>query len=106
MKAFEAAERESDSAKRKALLTFAIVGGGPTGVELAGSLAEIAHTLKNDFRNIDPSTTTILLIEAGERIIPSFDPTLAEKAANTFQALGIRFSITGWLLAPARNMSR
>jgi NADH dehydrogenase len=89
-KAFEAAEREDDPAKRKALLTFAIVGGGPTGVELAGTLGEIAHdTLKNDFRNIDPSTTTILLIEGGERIIPSFDPTLSEKAATTLQALGV-----------------
>src|SRR6516162_6530793 len=62
-KAFEAAEWESDPARRKALLTFAIVGGGPTGVELAGTLGEIAHdTLKHDFRNIDPSTTEILLI--------------------------------------------
>jgi len=90
LKAFEGAERENDPAKRKALLTFAIVGGGPTGVELAGTLGEIAHdTLKNDFRNIDPSTTTILLIEGGERIIPSFDPTLSEKAAITLQALGV-----------------
>jgi NADH dehydrogenase len=90
LKAFEAAERENDPAKRKALLTFAIVGGGPTGVELAGTLGEIAHdTLKNDFRNIDPSTTTILLIEGGERIIPSFDPTLSERAATTLRALGV-----------------
>jgi len=89
-KAFEAAERQDDPAKRKALLTFAIVGGGPTGVELAGTLGEIAHdTLKNDFRNIDPSTTTILLIEGGERIIPSFDPTLSEQAAATLQTLGV-----------------
>ena len=90
LKAFEAAERQDDPAKRKALLTFAIVGGGPTGVELAGTLGEIAHdTLKNDFRNIDPSTTTILLIEGGERIIPSFDPTLSEQAAETLQKLGV-----------------
>ena len=90
LKAFESAERENDSARRKALLTFVIVGGGPTGVELAGTLGEIAHdTLRNDFRNIDPSTTTILLIEGGERIIPSFDPTLAKKAAETLEALGV-----------------
>jgi NADH dehydrogenase len=78
------------------LLTFIIVGGGPTGVELAGTLGEIAHdTLKNDFRNIDPSTTTILLIEGGERIIPSFHPTLAEKAAETLEALGVTVLVNG-----------
>ncbi len=89
-KAFEAAERESDPARRKALLTFAIVGGGPTGVELAGTLGEIAHdTVKHDFRNIDPSTAEILLIEGSERIIPTFDPILSEKAAMTLRRLGV-----------------
>jgi len=66
--AFETAERESDAATLEALLTFAIVGGGPTGVELAGALGEIAHdTLKHDFRSIDPSKTRILLIEGGRK---------------------------------------
>jgi len=89
-KAFEAAEWESDPARRKALLTFAIVGGGPTGVELAGTLGEIAHdTLKHDFRNIDPSTTEILLIEGGERIIPTFDPNLSREAATMLKRLGV-----------------
>ena len=89
-KAFEAAEWESDPARRKALLTFAIVGGGPTGVELAGTLGEIAHdTLKHDFRNIDPSTTEILLIEGGERIIPTFDANLSREAATMLKRLGV-----------------
>jgi NADH dehydrogenase len=89
-RAFEAAERENDPAMRKALLTFAIVGGGATGVELAGTLGEIAHdTLKYDFRNIDPATTEILLIEGGERIIPTFYVTLSDKAATTLEGLGV-----------------
>src|SRR5688500_14829460 len=71
--AFERAEAESDPAKRAAWLSFAIVGGGPTGVELAGTLAEIArHTLRNEFRNIDPSEARVRLLEAGPRVRASF----------------------------------
>src|SRR6187431_95074 len=67
--AFEKAEREADPEKRRALMTFVIIGGGPTGVELAGTIAELARdTLSGEFRNIDPSTARVVLIEAGERV--------------------------------------
>jgi NADH dehydrogenase len=88
--AFETAERESDPAKLDALLTFAIVGGGPTGVELAGALGEIAHdTLTHDFRNIDPTKTRIHLFEAGERILPTYAAELSAKAAAGLNRLGV-----------------
>jgi NADH dehydrogenase len=88
--AFEAAERESNPRRRDAWLTFAIVGGGPTGVELAGTLGEIAHdTLQHDFRNIDPRTTRIFLLEGGSRIIPTFSPELSAKAATALKNLGV-----------------
>lgn len=88
--AFEAAERESDPDKLEGLLTFAIVGGGPTGVELAGSLGEIAHdTLIHDFRNIDPTRTRILLLEGGERILPAYPAELSAKAAASLARLGV-----------------
>jgi NADH:quinone reductase (non-electrogenic) len=92
--AFEAAEREGDPAKIPGLLTFAIVGGGPTGVELAGALGEIAHdTLKHDFRSIDPSKTRILLLEGGERILPSYPPELSAKAAASLERLGVTIRV-------------
>ena len=88
--AFETAERESDPAKLDALLTFAIVGGGPTGVELAGALGEIAHdTLTHDFRNIDPTKTRIHLFEGGERILPTYAAELSVKAAAGLNRLGV-----------------
>jgi NADH:ubiquinone reductase (H+-translocating) len=88
--AFEAAEREGDPAKIPGLLTFAIVGGGPTGVELAGALGEIAHdTLKHDFRHIDPSKTRILLLEGSERILPTYPAELSAKAAASLAKLGV-----------------
>jgi len=88
--AFEAAERESDAARVEALLTFAIVGGGPTGVELAGALGEIAHdTLKHDFRAIDPSKTRIILIEGGARILPTYPEELSTKASTALKKLGV-----------------
>jgi len=88
--AFEAAERGADKAKLQALLTFVIVGGGPTGVELAGALGEIANdTLKNDFRNIDPAKARILLIEAGERILPTYPPDLSHQAEISLRKLGV-----------------
>ena len=88
--AFEAAERERDPARIARLLTFVIVGGGPTGVELAGALGEIAHdTLKHDFRNIDPAQTRILLLEGGERILSTFPPELSAKAASALARLGV-----------------
>lgn len=88
--AFELAETEQDPAERRALLNFAIVGGGPTGVELAGALAEIArHSLKHDFRQIDPSEASITLVEAGNRVLGSFPEDLSNKALATLQRLGV-----------------
>jgi NADH dehydrogenase len=91
--AFERAEAEVDPANRAAWMNFAIVGGGPTGVELAGTLAEIArHTLKNEFRNIDPSHARIRLIEAGPRILSSFPPDLSGAAQRQLERLGVEVS--------------
>ncbi|NJP12625.1 MAG: NAD(P)/FAD-dependent oxidoreductase [Leptolyngbyaceae cyanobacterium RU_5_1] len=88
--AFEAAEKESDPEKRKAWLTFVIVGGGPTGVELAGAIAELAfNTLKRDFRTIDTTETRILLLEGMDRILPPYPPELSEKAAISLAKLGV-----------------
>jgi NADH dehydrogenase len=88
--AFEAAERSSNAPELEGLLTFAIVGGGPTGVELAGSLGEIAHdTLKHDFRRIDPTRTRILLLEGGDRILPAYPPELSAKASLALEKLGV-----------------
>ncbi|MGZ3799414.1 MAG: NAD(P)/FAD-dependent oxidoreductase [Bdellovibrio sp.] len=89
--AFEMAEKEEDPEKQKQYLTFVIVGAGPTGVELAGAIAEISrHTLMQDFRHIDPSQTKIILIEAGPRILNSFDVELSKKAAKDLEDLGVQ----------------
>lgn len=88
--AFEAAERESDPEKRRAWLTFVIVGGGPTGVELAGALGEIANdSVRHDFRDIDPSTSQIILVEGTERILPTYPPNLSEAARKMVERLGV-----------------
>ncbi|MBD2567559.1 NAD(P)/FAD-dependent oxidoreductase [Anabaena lutea] len=88
--AFEAAEKETDAAKRRAWLTFVIVGGGPTGVELAGAIAELAtKTLKEDFRNIDTSEAQILLLEGMDRILPPFAPELSQEAESSLTQLGV-----------------
>jgi NADH:ubiquinone reductase (H+-translocating) len=88
--AFERAEAEDDPKRRMAWLTFAIVGGGPTGVELAGTLAEIArHTLHGEFRRADPRQARVLLLEAGPRVLSSFPEALSEKARLQLQALGV-----------------
>lgn len=90
LSAFERAEAEPDPAARRALLTFAIVGGGPTGVELAGTLAEIArHTLKREFRRIDPGDARVLLLEAGARVLPTFPESLSAKARRQLHMLGV-----------------
>ncbi|MRH02429.1 NAD(P)-binding protein [Xanthomonas sontii] len=88
--AFERAEAETDPAARAAWLSFAIVGGGPTGVELAGTLAEIArHTLKHEFRRIDPAEARVRLIEAGPRVLSSFPEHLSAKAQQQLEKLGV-----------------
>jgi NADH dehydrogenase len=88
--AFERAEREADPARRAAWLTFVVVGGGATGVELAGTCAEIArHTLSGEFRRIDPRTARVVLIEATERVLPPYPPDLSEKAKLQLERLGV-----------------
>lgn len=89
--AFERAECSADADERKRLLTFVIVGGGPTGVELAGAVGEMSrYTLARDFRRIDPKLTRVILLEAGERILPSFDAELASHAMRDLEALGVQ----------------
>jgi NADH dehydrogenase len=88
--AFEAAEREADPARQRRFLTFVIVGGGPTGVELAGALAEIArHTLRHDFRTIHPESARIVLIEGGPNVLPTFPDRLRQAARRSLDRLGI-----------------
>ncbi len=88
--AFEAAEKESDPEKRQALLTFVVVGGGPTGVELAGAIAEIAHqSVKNDFRDIDTTQAKILLFEGVDRILPPYPEACSVEAQKSLEKLGV-----------------
>ncbi|MFL5673719.1 MAG: NAD(P)/FAD-dependent oxidoreductase, partial [Chloroflexota bacterium] len=88
--AFEAAEREADPARRRAWMTFVLVGGGPTGVELAGALGEIAHdTLRRDFRSIEPDETRIMLIEAMDRVLPPYPPDRSASAQEQLEHLGV-----------------
>jgi NADH dehydrogenase len=88
--AFEAAEREPDAAAREAWLTFVIVGAGPTGVELAGAIAEIGrHTLARDFRHIDPAQSRVLLLEGAPRVLPPFPEDLSASAERQLRALGV-----------------
>jgi len=88
--AFEAAERETDEALRRAWLTFVVVGGGPTGVELAGALGELAHhTLRDNFRSIDPAQTQILLVEGLDRALPTYPPKLSQAAERYLRRLGV-----------------
>ena len=88
--AFEAAERETDPDKRKALLTFAIIGAGPTGVELAGAVMELARiTLRNEFRSINPEEARVVLIEAGPRVLANFRENLSDYAKGALERLGV-----------------
>jgi NADH dehydrogenase len=97
--AFEAAELESDPRRRRELLSFVLVGAGPTGVEMAGALAELAReTLVREFRHFDPGSTRIVLLEAGPRILPAFDAALAERAARRLRAMGVEL-VTGRAVA-------
>lgn len=89
--AFEAAEREPSSEQRRKYLTFVVVGGGPTGVELAGAIGEMSrYTLARDFRSIDPRQTRVMLIEAAPRILMGFDADLAARAMRDLESLGVQ----------------
>jgi NADH dehydrogenase len=90
LSAFEAAELETDEERRRAWLTFVVVGGGPTGVEMAGQIGELARdTLRREFREIDPRQTRVLLIETLDRVLTSFPPKLSAKAARSLEHLGV-----------------
>jgi NADH dehydrogenase len=90
LSAFEAAEWEPDPGRRQAWLTFVVVGGGPTGVEMAGQIGEIARdTLRSDFRSIDPRRARILLVEMADRVLTSFPPKLSARAARSLEQLGV-----------------
>ncbi|MGE3273751.1 MAG: NAD(P)/FAD-dependent oxidoreductase [Vicinamibacterales bacterium] len=98
--AYERAERETDPARQRTLLTFVVVGGGPTGVEMAGSLIEIARqTLRREFRHIDPESARVVLVEAGPAILPAFPEDLRDKARRTLRERGVevweRAAVTG-----------
>lgn len=88
--AFERAERTDDDAERRANLTFVVVGGGPTGVEMAGAIAEIAfRTLSNEFRSIDTSTAHVILLEGLDRVLSAYPPSLSAKASDQLRGLGV-----------------
>ncbi len=86
--AFEEAERETDPGARARLLTFVIVGGGPTGVELAGALTELARNMRREFRTVDPREARVMLLEAGPYVLPTFEPRLREFATRALRGLG------------------
>jgi NADH:ubiquinone reductase (H+-translocating) len=88
--AFEAAERETDPEAQRALLTMVVIGAGPTGVEMAGSMAEVARrSMVRDFRNIDPANACIILLEGGERVLPAYSPKLSAKAEEALRKRGV-----------------
>jgi NADH dehydrogenase len=92
--AFESAEYEGSDEARRAALTFGIVGGGPTGVELAGAIKEIAgRTIPRDYRHIDTRTTRVILFEAGDRLLPPFPPELSERARRDLEKLGVEVRV-------------
>jgi NADH:ubiquinone reductase (H+-translocating) len=92
--AFERAEREADAAVRRSWLTFVVVGAGPTGVELAGTVAEIArHTLSNEFRRIDPSHARVILLEGTDRVLPPYPPDLSQRARRQLEDLGVEVRV-------------
>ncbi len=102
LEAFEAAERDQSIEARRRHLTFVVVGGGPTGVELAGAIGEMSrYTLARDFRSIDPRQTRVILVEAGPRILPSFDEKLAARAMRDLEALGVQV----WTSARVTNVA-
>src|SRR5690606_26713599 len=102
--AFEQAEQEPDPAVREALLTFVVVGAGPTGVEVAGALAEIkSYTLRRDFRNINPEEARVIVMEGGPRVLPPYPPDLSRKARETLEDLGVDGRTDAMVTAVSRD---
>jgi NADH dehydrogenase len=98
--AFERAEAEQDAAERARLLTFVVIGGGPTGVEMAGAIAELAKwALAADFRNIDPRSARIVLVEGGPRLLPALHADLSEKARLSLEKLGVEVRLNAMVTA-------
>jgi NADH dehydrogenase len=98
--AFERAEAEQDAAERAGLLTFVVIGGGPTGVEMAGAIAELAKwALAADFRNIDPRSARIVLVEGGPRLLPALHADLSEKARLSLERLGVEVRLNAMVTA-------
>jgi NADH:ubiquinone reductase (H+-translocating) len=98
--AFEAAEKEADAARRAAWLTFVVIGGGPTGVEMAGTLAEIArHTLPGEFRHIDPASARVLLVEGGPRVLQAMPESLSARAKAQLEHLGVEVRLNARVTA-------
>jgi len=101
LSAFEEAEKETKPEAKRALLSFVVVGGGPTGVELAGAIGEMSrHTLARDFRQIDPTLARVILIEAGARILPTFHEQLSSRAARDLESLGVQI----WTDSPVTHI--
>jgi NADH dehydrogenase len=101
--AFEAAERETEPERRQSWLTFVVVGGGPTGVELAGAVGELAHhTLRRNFRRIDPAQARVLLVEGLDRVLPTYPPQLSAKAVAALRRLGVTVR-TGTMVTELRS---
>ena len=102
--AFERAELEPDGAARQALTTFAVVGGGPTGVELAGAIAELARsTLARDYRAFDPARARVLLLEGGDRVLPVFPAELSRRATRSLERLGVEVRTHAFVVAIAEG---
>src|SRR3954451_1550693 len=102
--AFEKAETEPDATERANLMTFVVVGGGPTGVEMAGAIAELANrALARDFRAIDPRSARIVLIEAAPRLLTPFDPSLSEEAKRSLEQLGVEVRLGAAVTAVDRD---
>jgi len=101
LEAFERAETTDDPQLKKALLTFVVVGGGPTGVELAGAIGEMSRsTLARDFRHIDPKRTRVILVEGGPRLLPTFPKELSERAVRDLESLGVQV----WTTCPVTGV--
>jgi len=102
--AFEEAEKEPDLEKQKEWLNFVIVGGGPTGVELAGAIAELGHhTIRKEFRNIDPTHAKVTVVEAGKRLIAMFDEKLSDRAKQDLEKLGVEIKLDTRVLEVTRE---